>query len=90
MKKKKGGKTYDVDEDVQRFPRPLLHQLRRVMLRPLGLVFLAEIAPECLLAPRALARVGDGRKRGHGPVFAGVLEELRRTDPSAAVPSNGD
>ena len=78
--RKKGNETYDVDEDVQRVPLPLLHQLRRVMLRPLGLVFLAEIAPERLLAPRASARVRNGRKGGHGLVFAGILEELRDGD----------
>lgn len=47
------------------------------MVRPLGLVFLAEVASERFLAPGAIARVGDWREGGHGSVFAGVLEELR-------------
>lgn len=68
---------YDIDEDIQRLPGPLLHQLRRVVVRPLGLVFLAEVASERFLAPGAIARVGDWREGGHGSVFAGVLEELR-------------
>ena len=68
--------TYDVDENIQRLPGPLLHQLRRVVLRPLCLFVLAEIAAECFLAPGAIARVGDWGVRGDGSVFAGVLEEL--------------
>ena len=56
------------------------------MLRPFRLVLLAEVAAERLLAPGALARVGDGRKRGHGLVFAGVLEELcARADGRSAM-----
>ena len=80
MGEREGKETYDVDENVQRVPGPLLHQLRRVVFRPLGLVLvlLAEIAPERFLAPRALTRVGYGRERGHGLVFARVLEELNR------------
>ena len=70
------GRTYHVDEDVQLLARPLLHQLRRVVLRPLRLVVLAEVASERFLAPLALARVGDGRIRGDGLVFSGVLQEL--------------
>lgn len=55
------------------------------MLRPFRLV-LTEVAAERLLAPGALARVGDGRKRGHGLVFAGVLEELcARADGRSAM-----
>ena len=73
-----GGSTYDIDENIQRFPGPLLHQLRRVVLRPLCLFVLAEVAAECFLAPGAIARVGDWRVRGDGSVFAGVLEELMR------------
>lgn len=70
--------TYNVDENIQRLPRPLLHQLRRIVLRPLGLVSLAKVAPKRLLAPLAIARVGDGRERGHGLVFARVLEKLKK------------
>ena len=68
--------TYHIDEDIQRFSRPLLHQLRRVVVRPLDLVVLAEIASERFLTPGAGARVGDGRKGGDGLVFAGIFEEL--------------
>ena len=71
-------KTYDVDENIQRVPGPFLHQLRRVVLRPLCLCVLAEVAAECFLAPGAIARVGDWRVRGDGSVFAGILEELMR------------
>ena len=69
-------RTYHIDKNIQRLPLPLLHQLRRVMLCPLGLVVLAKVAPECFLAPGAIARVGDGGKGGDGFVFARVLEEL--------------
>ena len=72
------GSTYDIDKNIQRFARPLLHQLCRVVLRPLRLFVLAEIPSECLLAPRAIARVRDWRVRGDGSIFAGVLEELVR------------
>ena len=66
-------RTYHIDENIQRLPLPLLHQFRRIMLRPLGLVFLAKVAPECFLAPGAIARVGDGGEGGDGFVFAGVF-----------------
>lgn len=46
------------------------------MLGPFGFLSLAEIASECLLAPLAIARVGDRRERGHGLVFARILQEL--------------
>lgn len=46
------------------------------MLGPLGLFVLAKVASEGLLAPLAVARVGDWREGGNGLVFAGVLEEL--------------
>lgn len=46
------------------------------MLFPLLLLILAEVAIECLLAPGAVDRVGDGCKGRDGLVFAGVAEKL--------------
>lgn len=69
----RGEGTYDIDEDIQRLPGPLLHQLRRIVLGPLCLFSLAEVASECFLAPLAIAWVGDWREGGDGLVFAGVL-----------------
>ena len=83
-RKRAASKTYDVDENIQRFPGPLLDQLRRVVLRPLCLFVLAEVAAECLLAPGAIARVGDWGEGGDGSVFAGILEELRQAIVSVA------
>ena len=68
-----GGGTYNVDQNIQRLPRPLLHQLRRVVLCPLGLLFLAKVAAERFLTPWTIARVGDRREGGHGFVFARVF-----------------
>ncbi len=75
---RKRAKTDHVDEYVQRLARPLLDQLGRIVLGPLCLFLVAEIAPEGLLAPGTIARVGDGREGGHGLVFARVLEELSK------------
>ena len=46
------------------------------MLFPLLLLVLAKVAAECLLAPRAVDGVADGRKGRDGLVLAGVTEEL--------------
>lgn len=46
------------------------------MFRPLGLVLVAEIAAKGLLAPVALAGVGDRGEGGDGFVFVRVFEEL--------------
>lgn len=46
------------------------------MLCPFLLLVLAKVAREGLLAPVAVAGVGDGCEGGHGLVLARVLEEL--------------
>ncbi len=75
---RKRAKSDHIDEYVQRLARPLLDQLGRIVLGPLCLFLVAEIAPEGLLAPGAVARVSDGREGGYGLVFAGVLKELSK------------
>lgn len=64
-----------VNEHIQR-SLPLLHELRCVVLLPLLLLVLAEVAAKGLLAPWAVDGVGDGCKGGDGLVLAGVAEEL--------------
>lgn len=45
------------------------------MLLPLRLV-VAKVSVKCLLAPRAVDRVGDGREGGDRLVLSWVAEEL--------------
>ena len=47
------------------------------MLCPFLLLVFAKVAREGLLAPVAVAGVGDGCERGDGLVLARVLQELR-------------
>lgn len=51
------------------------------MLLPLGLLVVAKVPVERLLAPRAVNRVRDGSERGDGFIFAGVAQELFITSP---------
>lgn len=76
--KQKRDKTYNIDQYIQGIliPVPLLDKFRGIMFRPFGLILIAEIASEGLLAPVAVAGVGDGGEGGDGFVFVGVLEEL--------------
>jgi hypothetical protein len=72
----------NVDQNI-RIVRELGQQLRRIMRNPLILLVLAEVATESLLAPRAVTRVGDGRKSRDRLVHAGVLEEERESAVTA-------
>jgi hypothetical protein len=66
-------------------------QLRRIVRSPLLLLVLAKVAAESLLAPRAVAGVGDGRESRHRLVHAGVLEEQRQGTVAAhRVAGDGD
>lgn len=75
--RRKGGSegTYDVYQQIQR-SFPLLNQFRRVVLLPLLLLILAEIALERLLAPGGVDGIRDGREGAARFVFARVSEEL--------------
>jgi len=67
--------TDHINQTIQR-SLVIFHQLRSIMLLPLLLILLAEVAFERLLAPRAVDRVCDGCDGGNGFVFTGVFEEL--------------
>jgi len=67
--------AYHIDEHLQR-SFPLLHKLCRVMLLPLLLLVLAEIAFERFLTPWAVDRICDWRKGRYRFVHARVLKEL--------------
>lgn len=69
--------TYNVDEHIQG-ALPLLDELCGIVLCPLLLLIFAEVTREGLLAPVAVARVGDRCKCGDGLVLSGVLQELRK------------
>lgn len=60
------------------------------MLLPLGLLVVAKVPVERLLAPRAVNRVRDGSERGDGFVFAGVAQELFVTFLLAFLPRSRD
>ena len=73
----KGGHgTYNVDQDVKRLSLPLLHQLSRIMFRPLALLFFTKVPPKCFLTPWALHWVGYGCVCRDRLVFPWVLQEL--------------
>ena len=77
----KGGHgTYNVDQDVKRLSLPLLHQLSRIMFRPLALLFFTKVPTKCFLAPWALHWVGYGCVRRDRLVFPWVLQELEPQD----------
>jgi hypothetical protein len=67
--------TYNVDEHIQR-TLPLLDELCGIVLCPLFFLVFTKVAREGLLAPVAVAGVGDGCECGDGLVLAGVLQEL--------------
>ena len=48
--------TYDIDQRIQ-WTRPFLHKLSGIMLLPLGLLVVAKVPVERLLAPWAVNRV---------------------------------
>ena len=70
------GNTYNINQNIQPATLPLLQQFRSIMLLPLLLLIFPKVSRKGLLSPRAVNRVGDGRERRHGLVFAGVAEEL--------------
>lgn len=69
------GGTYNINQRIQR-TRPFLDKFRGIVLLPFGLLILPEVPAECLLAPLAVNRVGDGCECRDGLVFARVAEEL--------------
>lgn len=68
--------THHINQDIQRTPTPLLNQLGSIVLLPLILLIIAEVALERLLAPGAVRRVRDRREGRDGLVLAWVTEEL--------------
>lgn len=72
-------KTYNINQNIQWPTRPLLNQLRSIVLLPLLLRFIPEVAFERLLAPGRVDGIGDGCKRRDGLVFAGVTEVLSQS-----------
>ena len=73
---KGAGSTHHINQQLQR-ALPLLHQLGGIVLPPLGLVLLTEVALEGLLPPGAVDGVGNGREGGSRLVLARVLQELQ-------------
>lgn len=80
--------TYDINQCIQR-TRPFLNKLSGIVLLPLGLLVVAEVPVERLLAPGAVNRVRNGRERGDGFVFAGVAQKLfpQVSTLSSSIPS---
>jgi hypothetical protein len=68
--------TYNINQDVQWATGPLLHQFSSIVLLPLILLVIAEVAIESLLAPGAVDWVCDWCKGRDRLVFAWVAEEL--------------
>lgn len=73
---KRREETHHINQNIQRAPTPLLNQLSSIVLLPLILLIIAEVALECLLAPGAVRWVRDRRERRDGLVLAWVTEEL--------------
>lgn len=65
--------TYDIDQDIQWIALPTLDQLSSIVLRPFRLILRAKVAAEGLLAPAAVARVGDRGESRDGFVLARVF-----------------
>ena len=68
--------TYDINQNVQGTSGPLLNQLSGIVLLPLVLLVITEVALEGLLSPRAVRGVCDRRKGRDGLVLARVAKEL--------------